>query len=78
MTFELGWKLVQDSLEDQGFQAVATPRDAIKKAFELGLLDGRPRLEGLGDRNLTAHSYVEVVALKVERLVRERYLPARQ
>lgn len=75
MTFELGWKLAKDFLEEQGFTDVSTPRAVLKKAFEVGLIeDGRGWLEGLDDRNLTSHTYDEAVASKVENLIRDHYL----
>jgi len=75
MTFELGWKLTKDFLEEQGFTDVTTPRTALKKAFEVGLIeDARGWLEGLDDRNLTSHTYDEAVAFKVESLIRDHYL----
>ncbi len=38
MSFELGWILLKDYLEQQGFEDVKTPRSALKKAFETGLI----------------------------------------
>jgi nucleotidyltransferase substrate binding protein (TIGR01987 family) len=32
MSFELGWKVLKDYLEEEGF-TVESPRDAIKQAF---------------------------------------------
>lgn len=76
MTFELAWKVLKDYLENQGFLDVASPRSALKKAFELGLIaDGRGWLKGLEDRDLTAHTYDEGTAIQVEKLVRTQYLP---
>jgi nucleotidyltransferase substrate binding protein (TIGR01987 family) len=76
MSFELGWNLLKDYLEHQGETDVATPRSAIKKAFEIGLIaDGRLWLKGLEDRNLTSHTYNEAVADRVIDLVRHIYFP---
>ena len=76
MTFELSWKLLKDYLEAQGFTDVATPRSAIKKAFEIGLIqEGRTWLQGLEDRNLMTHTYDENTALQVDALIRETYFP---
>lgn len=38
MAFELAWKLMKDYLEQLGF-TVNSPRDAIKQAFQVGILD---------------------------------------
>ena len=75
MTFELGWKVLKDYLETQGFSEVSSPRQAIKKAYEQGLLEnGRGWLKGLEDRNLTSHTYDEIAAKKVEALIKEEYI----
>jgi len=76
MAFELSWNAVKDYLESQGFEQVSSPRAALKKAFEHGILqDGHGWLQGLEDRNLTSHTYNEGVARQVEDLARYRYLP---
>lgn len=76
MTFELGWNVLKDYLEAQGFAEVSTPRAALRKAFEVGLVeDGRAWLKGLEDRNLTSHTYDEATAAAVEAFVRTTYLP---
>lgn len=76
MSFELGWKVLKDYLETEGFKIVS-PRDAIKQAFQSGLLDdGHVWLEALTDRNLTVHTYEEKIALAVERKIRVAYFPA--
>lgn len=74
LTHELAWKLLKDYLEAQGFMDVKSPRDAIKKSFEIGLIsDGQIWLELLLDRNLTAHTYDEEKASEVEELIRNKY-----
>ncbi|MEI8095215.1 MAG: nucleotidyltransferase substrate binding protein [Spirochaetales bacterium] len=76
MSFELGWNVLKDYLEHQGIADVGTPRAAVKKAFEVGLIaDGRQWLKGLEDRNLTSHTYNEAVADRVVDLVRDSYFP---
>lgn len=75
-TFELSWKLMKDYLEAEGFVEVSSPRAAIKKAFETGLIeDGHVWMELLLDRNLTAHTYNEDTAAKVEKLIEKKYYP---
>jgi nucleotidyltransferase substrate binding protein (TIGR01987 family) len=78
MSFELAWKMLKDYLEEEGF-TVVSPRDAIKQAFQAGLLeDGHVWIEALKDRNLTVHTYEEKIALAVEQKIREAYFPALQ
>ena len=38
MSFELSWNMFKDYLEDQGFVEIKSPRAALKKAFEMGLI----------------------------------------
>jgi nucleotidyltransferase substrate binding protein (TIGR01987 family) len=35
MCSELSWKVMKDYVEEQGFNEISTPRNAIKKAFEI-------------------------------------------
>lgn len=75
VTFELAWKTLKDYLESQGY-AAKTPREVLKQAFEIELIqNGQAWLEALDDRNLTAHTYDENTARKVEKLIREKYNP---
>jgi len=74
MAFELSWNTLKDYLEAEGFEEVSSPRAALKKGFEVGLLqDSHGWIEGLENRNLTAYTYNEDVAIEVERLVRGKY-----
>jgi len=76
ITFELAWKLLKDYLEAQGFTDAKSPRAVLKQAFEVELIrDGHQWLQGLQDRNLTAHTYNEETAVLVENLVRQTYYP---
>lgn len=76
MSFELAWKVLKDYLEAEGF-TVVSPRDSIKQAFQMGLLDdGRVWLEALQDRNLTVHTYEAKIAEAVEHKIRNSYFPA--
>lgn len=76
MNFELAWNLVKDYLEEQGFVDVKSPRGAIKKAFEVGILEnGHDWLDLLQYRNLTAHTYDEQKATELEQLIENKYFP---
>ena len=73
MTFELAWKLLKDYEETEGF-IVKTPREAIKQAFQSGLIsNGHDWIDALQDRNLTAHTYNEETAIAVETKIRNKY-----
>ena len=73
ITFELAWKLLKDYEETEGF-IVKTPREAIKQAFQSGLIsNGHDWIDALQDRNLTAHTYNEETAIAVETKIRDKY-----
>jgi nucleotidyltransferase substrate binding protein (TIGR01987 family) len=74
MSYELAWNTMKDYLQEQGFSDIKSPRAAIKKGFEIGLLiNGQEWMELLTDRNLTAHTYDEEKATEVEKLIRNKY-----
>ena len=74
--FELSWKLLKDYLEYEGYTDVASPRAAIKQAFNIGLLtDGHEWLQLLNDRNMTSHVYDEETAKNIYRLICSKYYP---
>ncbi len=76
ISFELSWKVLKDYLEEEGL-IVNSPREAIKQAFQFGLLeDGHVWIEALKDRNLTVHTYEEKIALAIAQKIRESYFPA--
>ena len=73
MTFELAWKLLKDYEEIEGL-IVKTPREAIKKAFQSGLIsNGHDWIDALQDCNLTSHTYNEETAIAVEAKIRDKY-----
>jgi len=76
MSFELACKTIKDYLTEQGF-TVKTPRQAIKQAFQIDLIDdGHLWMDALDDRNLTTHTYDEKTAIKVLSAIRNKYYPA--
>lgn len=76
MSFELAWNMVKDYLEEQGFVDIKSPRGALKKAFEVNILEnGHEWMELLQDRNLTAHTYDEQKATDMEHLIQDKYFP---
>lgn len=76
MSFELAWNTVKDYLQEQGFVDIKSPRGALKKAFEIGLIEnGHDWMDLLLDRNLTAHTYDEQKATDMEQLIQNKYFP---
>ncbi|WP_291638015.1 nucleotidyltransferase substrate binding protein [Clostridium sp.] len=75
MTFELACKVLKDYLEAEGY-VVKSPREAIKQAFQIGLIDnGHVWIEALANRNLTTHTYDEMLADKMSKEIVELYFP---
>ena len=75
MCCELSWKVMKDYLEDQGFTEIGTPRNAIKKSFEIGLVeDGHAWMDLLVDRNLSVHTYDEEKANSLDLLIHTKYI----
>lgn len=75
MSFELAWKVMKDYLEANGTE-VNSPREAIKTAFQQGLIDsGHDWMDALTDRNLTVHTYDEATAMMIENKIVGVYFP---
>ena len=75
MTFELSWKVMKDFLENQGYD-VKGPRDAIKLAFQIDLINnGHIWLDALEERNMTVHTYDEQLADKMISHIKGSYYP---
>ena len=75
MAFELAWKVMKDYLENQGYD-VKGPRDAIKLSFKIGMIqDGELWLKALEERNLSVHTYDEVLAKNMINNIKIHYFP---
>ena len=73
-TFELAWTTLKDFLEFSGQTDIYGSRDAIRKAFELGLInDGEKWMDMLKSRNLTSHTYNEETAQEICKAVTQTY-----
>ena len=74
-TFELCWKTLKDKLTYEGYE-VNSPREVIKKAFEMELLTGVDQwLEALDSRNLFSHTYDNAIAMQATALIKEKIEP---
>jgi len=79
MSFELAWKTMKDYLEAEGYNEIRSPRDSIKKAFEIGLIgNGTDWLQALEDRNNSSHAYHEEMANEICHLITSKYFPLLQ
>ncbi|MGL4569209.1 MAG: nucleotidyltransferase substrate binding protein [Fusobacteriaceae bacterium] len=71
--FELGWKVMKDYLELEGFEP-KSPRSSIQMAFQNGLIEeGHLWIDALEKRNLMFHTYDEEIALEAEKLILQKY-----
>jgi nucleotidyltransferase substrate binding protein (TIGR01987 family) len=65
-TYELAWNVMKDFLEHQGQTDIFGSRDAIRKAFQLGLIqDGDKWMDAYVSRTKTSHTYNEETARDV-------------
>lgn len=75
MAFELSWKVMKDYLESEGYE-ISSPREAIKKSFEIELIqDGDIWLEALTSRNTTVHTYDKSKIEELVDVIKEEYFP---
>ena len=59
-TWELAWNVLKDYINWQGETEITGARDAIREAFNRGLIEeGQVWMAMLQDRNRTAHTYNE-------------------
>lgn len=65
-TYELAWNVLKDFLEYQGFTDIYGSRDAIRKAFQNGLIkDGDKWMNAYVSRTKTSHTYNQETAREV-------------
>jgi nucleotidyltransferase substrate binding protein (TIGR01987 family) len=75
LTFELCWKTLKDLLLFEGYE-VNSPRETIKKAFELSLISDTERwFNALENRNVLCHMYDEPMATQAMHEIKETFEP---
>lgn len=75
-SYELAWNVMKDYFEFQGNPSITGSRDAIREAFQRGLIqDGEGWMAMLRDRNRTSHTYNEAVAEEIAGKIVEGYFP---
>ncbi|MBS1209296.1 MAG: nucleotidyltransferase substrate binding protein family [Proteobacteria bacterium] len=78
-THELAWNVLKDFLEEKGISGLIGSRDATRSAFRNGLVEeGEAWMDMIKDRNLTSHTYHQVVAARIADNVLNRFYPAFQ
>jgi nucleotidyltransferase substrate binding protein (TIGR01987 family) len=73
-THELAWNVMKDYFAYQGNAAITGSRDAVREAFDKGLVEyGEGWMEMIQSRNQTAHTYNEQVAVAIATRITNRY-----
>jgi nucleotidyltransferase substrate binding protein (TIGR01987 family) len=73
-THELAWNLLRDYLRDQGTQNINGSKDAVRSAFQVGLIeDGETWMDMIKDRNRTSHTYNQVTAEAIATNIKTRF-----
>jgi nucleotidyltransferase substrate binding protein (TIGR01987 family) len=73
-THELAWSTLKDFLEHKGQKDIYGPRDASRKAFQLGIIeDGEVWMDMIQSRNKTYHTYNRETAEEIVTAVTTRY-----
>lgn len=75
-THELAWNVIKDYFEYQGNTSITGSRDAIREAFNKGLIaDGEGWMEMIKSRNQSSHTYNEEIANDIIKKIVELYHP---
>lgn len=74
-TQELAWKVMKDYEEYQGYTDIQGSRDAIRKAYSMGLVSEQAWMRTIASRNLTSHCYDEAEFNQVLDEIINDYLP---
>lgn len=73
-TYELAWLVLKDFLEYQGNTDIYGSRDAIRLAFQSGLIeDGEAWMDAYVSRTKTLHTYNEETAREIVQKILNRY-----
>ena len=76
-THELGWNVLKDYLEAQGFVGLIGSKGATREAFKNGLItDGEAWMDMIKARNLTSHTYRDKIAEDIVKDILGRFHPA--
>ena len=68
------WKTLQDLLAGKGYSDIMGPRPVIEQGFKDGYItDGEAWMRMPKSRNLTSHTYNEVIAAEIVGKIRSEY-----
>lgn len=75
-THELSWKVMKDFLEYQGISGIIGSKDAVRYAFQNGLVSqGQIWMNMIESRNKTVHTYLEDILVQEYQLITQVYYP---
>ncbi len=75
-THELAWKVMKDFLTHEGIRDIIGSRSATREAFNKGLISsGEEWMNMLETRNLTVHTYQELILEREFKNIRDIYFP---
>jgi nucleotidyltransferase substrate binding protein (TIGR01987 family) len=75
-THELAWKVMKDFLEDKGIKGIIGSKDAVRHAFQNGLLtEGQIWMDMIESRNKTVHTYLKDILIAEYEAITQRYYP---
>ena len=75
-THELAWNVIKDYFEYQGNMSITGSRDAVREAFQKGLIvDGDAWMEMIKSRNKTSHTYNKAIAEEIVDKITQLYFP---
>lgn len=74
-TWELSWKTLKEFIEDQNIEFLPSPRQTIKEAYQLNLLENDETwMSILDDRNVMNHTYDQMKAdVLVPKIINEYF-----
>ena len=74
-TYELAWNTIKDYFYYQGNTSITGSRDAIREAFQQGLIiDGQTWMEMIKSRNKTSHTYNQETATQIASKIVSTYV----
>lgn len=74
-TYELAWNTIKDYFYYQGNTSITGSRDAIREAFQQGLIvDGQTWMEMIKSRNKTSHTYNLETATQIANKIVSTYV----
>ncbi len=74
-THELAWNVMKDYFQYQGNTEITGSRDAIREAFNKGLINnGDDWMDTIQSRNKASHTYNEATAEEIADKVKNKYL----